>query len=178
MSHPVRRQGGGLLIKVNIVCVGKLKESYWREAVAEYAKRLGAYCVFSVVELSESKLPDHPSEKQIADGLEKRSGRDDEISEREGRAEHSDVHRGQRAEFGSLSGAPEQSGGRGHIGGEFLHRLVIRLSGAGKEDVFGEAFDVADDVSAPAGAGNALRAGIPCLFDKCQRKISQVTRGA
>lgn len=59
------------MIKVNIVCVGKLKESYWREAVAEYAKRLGAYCVFSVEELSESKLPDHPSEKQIADGLEK-----------------------------------------------------------------------------------------------------------
>ena len=157
------------MIKVNIVCVGKLKESYWREAVAEYAKRLGAYCVFSVVELSESKLPDHPSEKQIADGLEK---------EGEGRAEHSDVHRGQRAEFGSLSGAPEQSGGRGHIGGKFLHRLVIRLSGASKEDVFGEAFDVADDVSAPAGAGNALRAGIPCLFDKRQRKISQVMRGA
>lgn len=59
------------MIKVNIICVGKLKESYWREAVAEYSKRLSAYCNFSVTELSESRLPDDPSEKTVRDALEK-----------------------------------------------------------------------------------------------------------
>ena len=59
------------MIKVNIVCVGKLKEAYWREAVKEYSKRLSAYCSFEVAELAESRLPDNPSEKNIAEALEK-----------------------------------------------------------------------------------------------------------
>lgn len=59
------------MLKVTIICVGKLKESYWREAVDEYSKRLGAYCAFSVAELAESRLPDTPSKKEIAAALEK-----------------------------------------------------------------------------------------------------------
>lgn len=59
------------MIKVTIVCVGKLKESYWRQAVEEYSKRLGGYCTFSVAEFAESRLPDAPSEKEIAAALEK-----------------------------------------------------------------------------------------------------------
>lgn len=50
---------------VIILCVGKLKESFWREAVEEYSKRLGAYCKFSVVEVKETKLPDSPSQGEI-----------------------------------------------------------------------------------------------------------------
>lgn len=57
--------------KVNIVSVGKLKESYWREAVAEYSKRLGAFCSFAVCELPESRLPDAPSQKEIDAALAK-----------------------------------------------------------------------------------------------------------
>ena len=57
--------------KVNIVCFGNLKEKYWREAVAEYSKRLGAFCTFSVAELPESRLPSEPSEKEIAAALAK-----------------------------------------------------------------------------------------------------------
>lgn len=45
-------------MNVRIVCVGKLKERYWREACAEYAKRLGAYCRFSIVERRESRSDD------------------------------------------------------------------------------------------------------------------------
>ena len=59
------------MLKVTIVCVGKLKERYWREAVEEYSKRLGAYCTFAVAELAESRLPDSPSDKEIATALEK-----------------------------------------------------------------------------------------------------------
>lgn len=42
-------------MNVYVVCVGKLKEPYLRDAVAEYAKRLGRFCRLEVVELAESK---------------------------------------------------------------------------------------------------------------------------
>lgn len=52
------------MIRINLITVGKLKERYWRDAVAEYAKRLSPYCRLEIVELSESKLPDEPSDRQ------------------------------------------------------------------------------------------------------------------
>lgn len=46
------------MIKVNIVCVGKIKESFYRDAVAEYAKRLSRFCRFEVKELAEGRNPE------------------------------------------------------------------------------------------------------------------------
>ncbi len=54
---------------INIICVGKLKESFWREAVAEYAKRITKYASINTIELSESKLSDKPSDKEIEQAL-------------------------------------------------------------------------------------------------------------
>ena len=48
-------------MNIRIIAVGKLKEKYWREAVAEYSKRLGAYCSLEIVELKESPLRANPS---------------------------------------------------------------------------------------------------------------------
>ena len=50
---------------INIICVGKLKEKYLSGAVAEYAKRLSAFCKFSVTEVAEEKIADDPSPAQI-----------------------------------------------------------------------------------------------------------------
>lgn len=55
---------------VNIITVGKLKESYFRDACAEYVKRLGAFCKINVIELAESRLPDNPSESEISKALD------------------------------------------------------------------------------------------------------------
>lgn len=41
------------MIKVNLVCVGKLKERYWREAQEEYVKRLSRFCKIEIRELPE-----------------------------------------------------------------------------------------------------------------------------
>lgn len=57
------------MLNVNIIAVGKLKESFLREACAEYAKRLGAFCRLNIVELPERRLPENPSEKEIAAAL-------------------------------------------------------------------------------------------------------------
>ena len=58
------------MIRINLIAVGKLKEKYWRDAAAEYSKRLGAFCKLEIVELNESRLSDSPSEKEIAAALE------------------------------------------------------------------------------------------------------------
>lgn len=57
------------MMNVNLIVVGKLKESYFREACAEYSKRLKAFCKLTVTELAESRLPDDPSEKEIKAAL-------------------------------------------------------------------------------------------------------------
>ena len=43
-------------MNVNIVCIGKIKESFYREALEEYAKRLSRFCKFTVTELAEKQL--------------------------------------------------------------------------------------------------------------------------
>ena len=43
-------------MNINIICIGKLKEKYWQDAVKEYSKRLGSYCTLQIIELKESPL--------------------------------------------------------------------------------------------------------------------------
>ena len=45
------------MVKVTVVCVGKLKEAYWRDACAEYIKRLTRFCKIEVKELPERASP-------------------------------------------------------------------------------------------------------------------------
>ncbi len=58
------------MLEVRLICIGKLKESYWREAVQEYEKRLRPFCRFQILELPEARLPENPSAAQIAQALE------------------------------------------------------------------------------------------------------------
>ena len=58
------------MLNVKLITIGTLKESYLREAAEEYKKRLGAYCKFTEVNLSEVKLSDKPSTKEIEAALE------------------------------------------------------------------------------------------------------------
>ena len=51
--------------KVTILCVGKLKEKFYTDAAAEYVKRLSRFCKLEIIELSEERLPDDPSQAQI-----------------------------------------------------------------------------------------------------------------
>ena len=59
------------MLKINIICIGKIKEKYFTDAVGEYAKRLTAFCKFSVVELNEERIRSNtPNEAQIAEVIE------------------------------------------------------------------------------------------------------------
>ena len=48
-------------MKITIVCVGKVKEKYLRDAIAEYEKRLSRYCRLQVIEVADEKTPDGAS---------------------------------------------------------------------------------------------------------------------
>ncbi len=51
-------------MKITIAAVGKIKEQFFREAVAEYSKRLGRYCTLQIVEAADEKTPEMPSERE------------------------------------------------------------------------------------------------------------------
>lgn len=57
------------MLNVKIYVTGTLKEQYYRDALAEYRKRLNAYCKLEIIEYKEYKLSDDPSQKQIEQAL-------------------------------------------------------------------------------------------------------------
>lgn len=59
------------MLKVTLIHVGNLKESYYKEAVEEYTKRLSAFCKYNSVEIKESLLKENPSQSAIDAALEK-----------------------------------------------------------------------------------------------------------
>ncbi len=61
------------MLGIRLICVGKLGEKFWKDAVKEYEKRLAGYCKLEIVELPEQRLPDRPSEGQIEAALRKES---------------------------------------------------------------------------------------------------------
>ncbi|MCD7775316.1 MAG: 23S rRNA (pseudouridine(1915)-N(3))-methyltransferase RlmH [Clostridiales bacterium] len=56
--------------KITIVCVGKLKDAFYRDASEEYLKRLKAYCKAEIIEIQPVSLPENPSEGEIRNALE------------------------------------------------------------------------------------------------------------
>lgn len=62
-------------MKISILCVGKIKESFYRQAIDEYAKRLSKYCKFEVVEVTDEKTPDTASAAQEDQIKEKEANR-------------------------------------------------------------------------------------------------------
>jgi len=49
-------------MKITLISVGKLKEKYLKDAIAEYAKRLSKYCKLDIIEVADEKTPDNASE--------------------------------------------------------------------------------------------------------------------
>lgn len=54
-----------LMMDVTLICVGKLKEKFYKDACAEYIKRLGAYCRVTVTELAEERKSENPSPAEV-----------------------------------------------------------------------------------------------------------------
>lgn len=62
-------------MRITIICVGKIKERFYRDALDEYAKRLSKYCKFEIVEVADEKTPDKASPVEEEMIKEKEAGR-------------------------------------------------------------------------------------------------------
>lgn len=62
-------------MKVTVVCVGKIKEKFYRDAIAEYEKRLSKYCKFEILEVADEKTPDKASPAEEEQIKEKEAAR-------------------------------------------------------------------------------------------------------
>ncbi len=63
------------IMKITIIAVGKLKEKYWKQAIAEYEKRLTAYTKVEIIEVPDEKAPENMSDKEIEQVKEKEGQR-------------------------------------------------------------------------------------------------------
>lgn len=57
-------------MKIILICVGKVKEAFYRDAIAEYGKRLSRYCKLEIIEVADEQTPDGAGEnlqEQIKD---------------------------------------------------------------------------------------------------------------
>ena len=55
-------------MRVNIVCVGKIKEKFLTEAIAEYQKRLSRFCTFNIIEVDEASKIENLEKKSEVEG--------------------------------------------------------------------------------------------------------------
>ncbi|WP_288622216.1 23S rRNA (pseudouridine(1915)-N(3))-methyltransferase RlmH [uncultured Streptococcus sp.] len=62
-------------MKVKIIAVGKLKEKYLKDGIAEYGKRMSRFAKFEIVELADEKIPDNASAAQNQQIMEKEGER-------------------------------------------------------------------------------------------------------
>lgn len=62
-------------MKVKIIAVGKLKEKYLKDGIAEYGKRMSRFAKFEIVELADEKTPDNASAAQNQQIMEKEGER-------------------------------------------------------------------------------------------------------
>ena len=53
------------MLNIQIICIGKLKETYLKDAISEYSKRLQKYCSLTITELTDEKLPNKLNESII-----------------------------------------------------------------------------------------------------------------
>ena len=58
-------------MNITVVCVGKIKEKFFTDAINEYAKRLSRFCKIDILEVKDVKIPDNPSDKECEQVLEK-----------------------------------------------------------------------------------------------------------
>jgi len=62
-------------MKIELITVGKIKEAFYRDAIAEYTKRLSKYCKLDIIEVADEKTPDNASELVESQIKEKEGGR-------------------------------------------------------------------------------------------------------
>ena len=159
------------MLSVRLICVGKLGEKFWADAVKEYTKRLGAYCKLEIIELPEQRLPQTPSEGEIAQALEK-----------EAALIESKLLPGASVIAMCVEGKPMSSEQLADYFGKLTvsgtSKRLVRLVRAGEKEGGAAAVHVTDDVSASFSKSDGARADLPRAQYRGRRQVPQVKREA
>ena len=131
-------------MKISVITVGKIKEKYLRDAIAEYSKRLSRYCRLEIIEVADERTLDQASEA-VEENIRTKEG------ERLLKYVRDDMY------VITLE-----------IGGKMLDRPGKR--GAEAVGLCAQLFK--DDVSAPVDAGGAAGTGVSGVSDYQWRTIS------
>lgn len=62
-------------LNIKVIGVGKLKEKYFKAGITEYAKRLGRFCKFEIVEVPDEKAPESLSQAEMDEVMAKEGER-------------------------------------------------------------------------------------------------------
>ena len=72
-KNRLRNRGRENKVKITLITVGKIKEKYLKDAIAEYSKRLSRYCKLEIIEVADEKTPDQASEA-VEEGIRDKEG--------------------------------------------------------------------------------------------------------
>ena len=136
--------------KVNILCIGKIKEKYFAQAIDEYAKRLQAFCKLRIIELAEEKIRgNNPNPAQIA-----------EVLQAEGKRIMQKISPSDYVIALCIEGKLRTSGdGQEHR--RFCHRRQLRSERRGQGGGGRKALHEPHDLSAHDGADDPRRTDLP-----------------
>ena len=155
------------MFDITLIAMGKLKEKFYLSAASEYAKRLGGYCRFTLLELPEVRLPENPSPAEISAGLEKEA---ELIFSKVLR-----VHPGGKSAF--QRGLRPDSGSRQEFRKRkrlLSHRLLLWHGSQGQAKSGFEAFHGPHDLPPPSGPDHGFGAAVPGRGHPGRVEISQI----
>lgn len=110
-------------MKITLVTVGKIKEKFYTDAIAEYTKRLSRYCKLEIVQVADEKTPDRASETE-----------ERQIKEREGKRILAQIREGAYvialAIQGEMLSSEQLAGKLERLGIEGQSQLVLVIGGS------------------------------------------------
>lgn len=110
-------------MKITLVTVGKIKEKFYTDAIAEYTKRLSRYCKLEIVQVADEKTPDKASETE-----------ERQIKEREGKRILAQIREGAYvialAIQGEMLSSEQLAGKLERLGIEGQSQLVLVIGGS------------------------------------------------
>ena len=150
-------------MKITLITVGKIKEKFFQDAIAEYSKRLSRYCKLEIIQVADEKTPDGASEAV-----------ETQIKEKEGERILSNIKDGSfvvaLAINGNMLDSEELAAKIEKWGVSGISQIVGSFKpGPGTGRLQAELFK--DDIPAPAHAGHSSGADLPELPDHSGRTL-------
>ena len=146
--------------KIDLICIGKLNASYFAAGVAEYQKRLGAFCEFRIIELPEETISEKNASQAVIDKALEKEGRAILANLRKGAALVALCVEGKLISSEELAAAiaDRAMSGAGHErsgGYDLCNRFLPRTGPHGKAGGSHENQPGADHAAPPAGSSGA-----------------------